>query len=88
MTSLNTPSSQDRIAGLLAYVFFLIPMIMGKKTDFTMFHAKQSLMLLFIGILGMFVPFFGGLISFSVFVVSIWCMYQSYLGNKSVIPFL
>lgn len=80
--------SQERVAGVLAYILFFIPMLMGVKTEFTMFHAKQSFLLMVISILSFFIPFFGGILGFVVFVVSLWCMYQTYLGNKFLIPYI
>ena len=88
MTPVTPLQGQERIAGALAYIFFIIPMLMGTKTDFTMFHAKQSLMLLFCVILASFVPFLGWLISLCIVLISLWSLYQAYLGNKFVIPVL
>jgi uncharacterized membrane protein len=63
-------------------------MLMGTKTDFTMFHAKQSLLLLVLSIIGWIVPFIGWILMVIVFFVSVWAAYQAYLGNKFVIPYL
>lgn len=61
-------------------------MLMDVKTDFTMFHAKQSLVLLCISILAYFIPFFGWILLIVIFFVSLWALYQAYLGHKFVLP--
>jgi uncharacterized membrane protein len=94
MTSEKQVPSQERVAGALAYIFFAIPMLMGTKTDFTMFHAKQSFMIflamIVVSVLSSILPWmFAWIISIIwlvVTVVVLWSLYQAYLGNKFVIP--
>ena len=61
---------------------------MGTKTDFTMFHAKQSLLLLVLSIIGWFLPWIGWIMIVISFFIAVWAAYQAYLGNKFVIPYL
>ena len=100
---MNTPTplqSQERIAGALSYIFFAIPMLMKTKTDFSMFHAKQSLMILLfliglylVSLLVVWIPFVGvffmvlrWMIHILVCLVALWAAYQAYLGNKFILP--
>jgi len=53
----GTVTSQEKLAGALAYLFFPIPMMMNAKTEFTMFHAKQSFALICVGLVAMIVGF-------------------------------
>ena len=89
----GTVTSQEKLAGALAYLLFPIPMIMNVKTEFTVFQSKQSFGLFCISIIAMiigFIPFIGGFIRFIIclglFVVGCWSAYQAYLGNKFVVP--
>lgn len=59
---------------------------MDVKTDFTMFHAKQSLVLLFVSIIAYFVPWIGWILLVVISLISLWALYQAYLGNKFVLP--
>jgi uncharacterized membrane protein len=52
MISTSTVPSQERLAGALAYIFFFFPMILGTKTEFTMFHSKQSFGLFLVLVIG------------------------------------
>ena len=100
MNTTSTLQSQERVAGALSYIFFFIPMLMNIKTDFTMFHAKQSFMILaslialwvvslvfvWIPIIGVFFMLLRWLVHILVLVVALWAAYQAYLGNKFILP--
>jgi uncharacterized membrane protein len=102
MDTPNTISSQERIAGLLAYILFFIPMLMGVKTEFSMFHAKQSFMILIVLVavwivsaIFVLIPIIGWLLVFVLWVMQVlamimilWSAYRAYLGYKFIIPYL
>lgn len=93
-----TPDSknQEKIAAAISYVFFLIPLVMGQKTDFTTFHMRQSFLLLVsyivIAVVFSFIPwvlyFIGGLINFAIFLHAVFLAWKAYSGEKFAIPYI
>jgi uncharacterized membrane protein len=88
MNTLHKLPNQERIAGALAYILFFIPFLMKVKTDFTMFHAKQSLIMALITFIVSFIPFIGWIFHIVIMITVLWCAYQAFLGNKFIIPVL
>lgn len=52
---------QNKVMAILAYIFFLIPLLAAKDSKFAMYHANQSLVLFIIGIAGNII---GGILFF------------------------
>ena len=80
--------SQDRIAGALAYIFFLIPVLMEQKTEYVCFHMKQSFFFFVIVVIAGFIPFFGHMISVLIFFHVVFLMWKAYNGEKFVVPYI
>lgn len=38
-------SARERVVATLTYFIFFLPMLILEKTEFTLFHAKQALMM-------------------------------------------
>lgn len=70
--------SQDRLAGALAYILFLIPILMDRKTEYTCFHMRQAFLLNVGAILCSVIPFFGAIIGFVIFVHVVFLMWKAY----------
>ena len=56
----------NKVMGILAYIFFLIPLLAAKDSKFAMYHANQGL-ILFLCMVGLYVvgavlPFIGWLL--------------------------
>lgn len=53
----------DKIMGILAYIFFLIPLLAAKDSKFAMYHANQGLLLFILAIgvnvIGTVIPVLG-----------------------------
>ncbi|MBP6981361.1 hypothetical protein KBB25_01110 [Candidatus Gracilibacteria bacterium] len=75
-------TSQEKISAALAYIFFLIPLVFDKKTDFVSFHMVQSFGLFLIGIITWFIPFLGGIIKLFLFFLILFLMWKAYSGEK------
>lgn len=93
MTDTSIPlTSQEKVAGAVAYIFPFFPHITGVKTDFSLFHAKQSLILwciaLFFIIFQGILLYIWWMVSIILMVTSAWCIYMAYQGEKFVIPIL
>lgn len=90
---MNTPSSltnQEKVASALGYIFFIIPFLMGVKTEYSMFHAKQSFAIFILMVIGSIIPvaFIAGIVNLILFLVLLYSALQAYSGNKYVIPFV
>lgn len=86
MTTANTIASQEKLAGALSYVFFFFPMILGTKTEFTMFHSKQSFGLFLVLVIGKIlsvIPLVGEtlfwMISLIIVILDLIFGYKAYL---------
>ncbi len=42
---------REKMIGSLSYILFFLPMLLDEKTEFTMFHARQSFGLFLIGLI-------------------------------------
>ena len=95
MTSAETSNvpQQERVAGALGSILFFIPILMERKTEFTVFFMKQSFLLLVvnvvISIVTNFVWFIHPLtqiIELIVSVIAIFLAWNAYQGKKLVVP--
>ncbi len=62
---MNTSSlapSQDRIIAALSCFVFFIPHLMGRRTEYILFYAKQGLLIGLALFIASFLPFIGGVI--------------------------
>lgn len=84
----NSLPSNERVAGALSYVFFLIPVFLEAKTEFTVFHMKQSLFLLVSVIIGSSLPFIGGAIASVWLFATGFLAWQAYLGERFDLPYV
>lgn len=80
--------SQDRLAGTLSYIIFFVPLMMDHRTEFACFHMRQAFLLNVVAILASIIPFFGGIISFFVFIHVVFLMWKAYHGEKLAIPYI
>ena len=88
-TSVN---SQEKLAAMLSYLLFFLPILMNQKTEYVGFHMKQSfgifLILLANSIILNFffwLPIIGWvlrMIPYVVFIGIAFLAYQAYTGNK------
>ncbi len=87
---MQSTQSNDRVAAMLSYIFFFIPILMEKQTNYVCFHMKQSFLLLVIAVLAIIVPLpiIGELVSFVVFLLTIFMMWKSYHWEKYAIPYI
>ena len=96
----GTPDEQSRIFSAIGYLphLFFVPLYLGKKDAFSMWHGKQGLVVTVLsvagGILAPFVaaliPFIGGLavLAYNVFMlVLVVCgAWHAYKGEKWELP--
>jgi uncharacterized membrane protein len=77
---MQSTQSNDRIAAMLSYILFFIPIVMEKQTSFVCFHMKQAFLLNVIAVLAIIIPLpiIGELVSFVVFLLTIFMMWKSY----------
>ncbi len=61
---------------------------MKKKTDFTVFHMRQSFLLFFVFVIASFIPLIGGLVSFVAFCHLIFLAWKAYSGEKFKISYI
>lgn len=94
MTS-STPkkdgNSQERIAGALGALFFIIPVFMNQKTEFTLFYMRQNFLIVLIDFVIFFLSYFVGALSmlnFVTFLVTLFLAFKAYSGEKFAIPYL
>lgn len=93
MTSENIISQQERVVATLASFLFFLPILMKKKTDFTVFYMKQSFLLFVVNFFCMLVGAlywsFGdiaNLIAFILFVISVFLAWNAWSGEKFSVP--
>ena len=71
---------KNKVMGILAYIFFFIPLLAAKESKFAMYHANQGLILflaaIIINIVGGIIPIVGWLIIIPLgnLVVLIWAI--------------
>jgi uncharacterized membrane protein len=56
-------AEKNKIMAILAYIFFLIPLLAAKESKFAMYHANQGLLVFLfaiaVNVIGTVVPFLG-----------------------------
>ncbi|MDD2693318.1 MAG: hypothetical protein PHY14_00105 [Candidatus Gracilibacteria bacterium] len=88
------PQSQERIIAVLGVILFFLPILMDKKTEYTVFYMRQGFVLLIASILTsvvtsiLFVRFLGELLQFIIFVHVVFLAWKAYSGEKFEIPYL
>lgn len=89
----STVPQQERVAGALGSFLFFVPILMEKKTEFTVLYMKQSFLLFVIDVaLMIFTALFGFLYSiaslaeFVIFVVIIFLAWNAWQGKKFTVP--
>lgn len=92
MTKKQEKKSSDAINGmaLLSYIgiLVLVPLLAAKEDEFVQFHAKQGLVLLIAGVIGMFIgviPIIGWILA--PFITLAWLVFailgiMNVVGNK------
>lgn len=55
-TSSRIVPAADKLAGALSYVLFFIPLMMDRRTEYTVFHMKQSFIINIFWFFGPFIP--------------------------------
>ncbi|PID84349.1 hypothetical protein CSB09_01410 [Candidatus Gracilibacteria bacterium] len=88
-------NSQEQIAGALGAFLFVIPPIMGQKTEFTLFYMRQNFliilcMMIFV-IIGKLISFFATvmtLLNILLFFLILFLMWKAYSGEKFAVPYL
>ena len=83
--------SENKTMAILAYFIFFLPLLSGKKSQFAMFHANQSLILLIIAVaisyIGSFV-FFIGIVNLGVFILWIMGIISAANGETKPLPLI
>lgn len=92
------PKSQEKVAAALSYIFFVIPMFMkNMKTEYVMWHSKQSFfiflatifLLIIRWILGfVYLGFIAIIAQVICTVMALYALYEAYQWNKYKIPFI
>ena len=88
------PENQERIAAALGALLFFIPILMNKKTDYTVFFMRQNFVLFLASLLGAIltiIPFFGffvGILNFFIFILIVFLAWKAYSGEKFEIPYI
>ena len=87
--SSSSNDNKGNATAVLSYLWILcfIPLLAGKKSEFTQFHAKQGFTLFLLSLIT-FVPFFGQLLGFALLVVSIIAILKTWDGEKWKIPYV
>lgn len=66
---------KNKAMAILAYIFFLIPLLAAKDSKFAMYHANQGLLIflaaLVINIVGFIVPFIGWFVILPVGIIAV-----------------
>lgn len=88
-----TITGQEKVTGALSYIVFFLPLLLSEKTDFTLFHARQSFGIFLLWTLGFilsYIPFIGGLLSKVLFIIlaimSIFLAIKAYQGERFLVP--
>ncbi len=88
------PQSQERIAGALGAILFFLPILMNKKTEFTVFYMRQNFVLMIASVLVWvitmipFIGFIGGLLNLAIFIHIVFLAWKAYSGEKFEISYL
>lgn len=89
----STVPQQERVAGALGALLFFVPILMQKKTEFTVFYMKQSFLLFVIDVALMiltalfwFLHSLAGLAEFIIFVVIVFLAWNAWQGKKFTVP--
>lgn len=80
-------AEKNKIAGIVAYVIFFLPLIMAPESEFAKFHANQGLLLLItaiaVQVLANIIPFFGWLVISPVGNIIIFVLWVIGILNAS-----
>jgi len=88
---------KNKVMAILAYIFFLIPLLAAKESPFAMYHANQGLLLFIsaiaVNIIGSFIPVIGWLliIPFGNLTVLVFCVLgiiNAANGKKQPLPLI
>lgn len=88
------PQSQERIAAVLGVILFFLPILINKKTEYTVFYMRQGFVLLIAslltGVVTMipFIGFLGGLLQLVIFIHVVFLAWKAYSGEKFEIAYL
>lgn len=89
----STVPQQERVAAALGAFLFFIPILMEKKTEFTVFYMKQGFLLFAISVAIMIVTslfwFLSPLASLAqliLFVIMLFLVWNAWQGQKFSVP--
>jgi uncharacterized membrane protein len=93
MTTESSVPQQDRVAAALGAILFFLPILMERKTEFTVFYMKQAF-LIFVAEVALMVLvsllwFLGplvGLVQFILFVIVLFLVWNAWQGKKLAVP--
>lgn len=87
MSEIKSVSQDDKIWGLLSYlwIFSLIALAIKKDNDFVRFHANQGIFLFVISLAGI-IPMLGQLLMLAICIVAVIAMVKAYRGEKWELP--
>lgn len=75
----TTDAEKNKVAGILGYIIFFLPLLMAPESKFAKYHANQGLLLLIVAVaihvLANIVPFFGWLVIApvgNIFLLVLW----------------
>lgn len=92
-TAASSPVAEDeKLFATIGYLSFLfvVPLIVKPKSAYCKFHAKQSMILFLISIIVLIIlaviPWFGSLLTLTLFAVYILAIYRAYKGELWNIP--
>lgn len=74
--------SQERLSAALSYIFFLIPLVFDKKTDYVSFHMIQSFGLFLIALACTWIPLIGWIVNIVLFFLMLFLMWKAYSGER------
>lgn len=88
---------KNKVMGVLAYIFFLIPMLAAKDSPFAKFHTNQGLLVFLaavaVNIVGGIIPFIGWILilplgNLAVLVLAIMGIINSANGKAKKLPII
>ena len=85
----------NKIMGVLAYIFFLIPLLVAKESPFARFHTNQGVLVFLLyfacGIIAI-IPFIGWLVALVGWIFGLVCIVMGILnaleGKKKQLPII